>query len=276
MDIPLAKILLVEDNAGDAKLAQEALNEIDFPHQLYIVSDGVEAMDFLFKREKFKESAIEPDLIILDLNLPRKDGREVLAEIKDHPDLKKIPVVVLTSSSAEKDITAAFKNHANRYVKKPLSFEAFVESMRKIKYFYLSYDKMPEDDYRRQEDAMKHKLLIIDDNKGDIDLIKEMLASLDIFFADIITAQTGEEGIKQAVELKPTIAIIDTRLPGMDGFHTCQKIKEALGSKIKVVVMTGVFDAVDAIQARKAGADEYGVKTADCESILRCIKSFLG
>ena len=270
-----AEILLVEDNAGDAKLAQEALNDVNFHHNLHIAVDGVEAMDFLYKREKFKDITVTPDLIILDLNLPRKDGREVLAEIKNNLDFKKIPVVVLTSSSAEKDITESFKHHANRYIKKPLSFEAFVEAMERIKYFYSSYSKMPEDDYLRQEEAMKQKLLIIDDNKGDIDLIKEMLTNLDIFFGDIITAQTGEDGVKKAAEYKPTIALIDTRLPGMNGFHTCKEIRKLLGSNVKIIVMTGVFDSVDAIQARKAGADEYGVKTANCESILRCIKSFL-
>jgi CheY-like chemotaxis protein len=138
----IADILLVEDNAGDARLAQEALKDSKVKNQLYIVSDGVEATDFLFKRNKYKD-APTPDLIILDLNLPKKDGREVLAEIKADEDLKRIPVVILTISKAEEDIVKAYNLHANCFITKPLNLNKFMDVVKSIEDFWLTIVKLP-------------------------------------------------------------------------------------------------------------------------------------
>lgn len=138
----LADILLVEDNPGDARLAEEALKDSKVKNQLHIVMDGLAATDFLFKRNEYKD-APTPDIILLDLNLPKKDGREVLAEIKADEKLKRIPVVILTMSDAEKDILKVYDLHANCYITKPLDLDKFMEVVRSIEDFWLTIVKLP-------------------------------------------------------------------------------------------------------------------------------------
>jgi len=135
-------ILLVEDNPGDVRLAQEALKDSKVNNQLYVVEDGVEAMAFLRRQEKYAGMP-RPDLILLDLNLPRKSGREVLAEVKSDDDLKRIPVVVLTVSKAEEDIIKCYNNYANCYITKPLDFNQFMEITKTIEEFWLTIVKLP-------------------------------------------------------------------------------------------------------------------------------------
>jgi chemotaxis family two-component system response regulator Rcp1 len=136
------EILLVEDSPGDVRLTVEALKEAKVHNRLSVVRDGVEAMEFLQKKEPFK-SVIRPDLILLDLNLPRKDGREVLAEIKSDPKLRQIPVVVLTTSRAEEDVLRAYDLHANCYITKPVDFEQFMSVVKSIEDFWLTVVKLP-------------------------------------------------------------------------------------------------------------------------------------
>ncbi len=133
-------ILLVEDNPGDVRLIQEAMRENNF--KLHVVKDGMEALDFLFRRGKF-EAAEKPDLIILDLNLPKKDGHEVLAEIKTDRELKRIPVIVLTTSYARSDITKTYASHANCFITKPTGLEHFIKVMRAIELFWLEIVELP-------------------------------------------------------------------------------------------------------------------------------------
>jgi two-component system, chemotaxis family, response regulator Rcp1 len=135
-------ILLVEDNLGDARLTQEALKESKMLNTLHHVKDGVEAMEFLRKEGRHKDSPT-PDIILLDLNLPRKDGREVLAELKAMPRLKNIPVVVLTTSDAEQDIVMSYNLHANCYITKPVDLDKFIEIVHGIENFWLSIVKLP-------------------------------------------------------------------------------------------------------------------------------------
>jgi two-component system, chemotaxis family, response regulator Rcp1 len=135
-------ILLVEDNPGDSRLALEALKESKLRNNLHIVTDGIEAMDFLFKRGKHAQVP-RPDLILLDLNLPKKDGREVLAEIKSDPDLKRIPVVILTISKAEEDVLKTYNLHANCFITKPLDLNQFVTVVKSIEDFWLTIVKLP-------------------------------------------------------------------------------------------------------------------------------------
>ena len=135
-------ILLVEDNPGDVRLAREALKESKMRNNLFVVEDGVEAMDFLYRRGKYLE-APRPDLILLDLNLPRKSGREVLAGVKSDDSLKRIPVVILTVSEDEQDIVRAYDLHANCYVTKPIDFDQFMKITRSIEEFWLTIVKLP-------------------------------------------------------------------------------------------------------------------------------------
>ena len=138
------EILLVEDNPGDARLAREALKESKVHNNLHHVLDGVEAMRFLRREGAYAEMAV-PDLILLDLNLPRKDGREVLAEIKDDAELRLVPVVVLTTSSAERDLVKSYDLHANAYVVKPIDLDRFIEIVQAIENFWFSIVKLPQD-----------------------------------------------------------------------------------------------------------------------------------
>ena len=136
------EVLLVEDNPGDAQLTRIALEESKISIHLNVVEDGVEAMAFLRKQEKYVKAA-HPDIVLLDLNLPRKDGREVLAEIKGDENLRRIPVVVLTTSQAEEDILKAYNLCANCYITKPVDFDQFVEIVQSIENFWFAIVKLP-------------------------------------------------------------------------------------------------------------------------------------
>lgn len=136
------EILLVEDNPGDADLAREALNGSKMNNSLYVVDDGEKAMAFL-RREAPYTDAPTPDLILLDLNLPRMDGRQVLAEIKSDEALKRIPVVILTTSRAEEDVLKSYNLHANCYITKPIDLDQFLHVVRSIEDFWLSIVVLP-------------------------------------------------------------------------------------------------------------------------------------
>lgn len=135
-------ILLVEDNPGDVELVREALSESTRRHTLSVVRDGVQALKYLRRQEPYANRPL-PDLVLLDLNLPRKSGREVLEEIKTSPDLQWLPVVVLTSSKAEEDILKSYSLHANCYVTKPVDFEQFMGVVKAIEDFWLTTVKLP-------------------------------------------------------------------------------------------------------------------------------------
>jgi CheY-like chemotaxis protein len=139
------EILLVEDNPGDVRLTREALREGKVHNNLYIAKDGVEALAFLRREGAEFADAVRPDLILLDLNLPRKDGREVLEEIKADPSLRHIPVVVLTSSEAEQDIVRAYDLHANCYVSKPVDLDQFITVVQSIENFWFTIVKLPSE-----------------------------------------------------------------------------------------------------------------------------------
>jgi CheY-like chemotaxis protein len=138
----LIEILLVEDNEGDIGLIEEVLEETRIKNILHVATNGEEAIQFLYGEGKFS-GFTHPDIILLDLNLPKKDGREVLREIKEDSNLKKIPVVILTTSGAEKDILRAYELHANAYVTKPLDFDQFINVVESIVSFWLEIVKLP-------------------------------------------------------------------------------------------------------------------------------------
>jgi chemotaxis family two-component system response regulator Rcp1 len=136
------EVLLVEDSPGDVRLTQEALKDAKVHINLRVVRDGIDAMAFLM-REGAYATAARPDLILLDLNLPRKDGREVLKEIKENPELKSIPVVILTTSASEADILRSYELHANCYITKPVNLDGFLTVVKSIDSFWLSIVKLP-------------------------------------------------------------------------------------------------------------------------------------
>lgn len=136
------EILLVEDNPGDIRLTQEALKEGRIHNNLNVVRDGISALDYLQQKGAYAK-ATRPDLILLDLNLPKMDGREVLAKIKSDPRLKRIPVVILTTSKNEEDILKTYNLHANCYITKPVDLEQFFEVIRSIEGFWLTIVRLP-------------------------------------------------------------------------------------------------------------------------------------
>jgi CheY-like chemotaxis protein len=137
------EILLVEDNPGDVRLIIEAMREAKLDNRFHVVEDGVEAMQFLRREGRFGD-APRPDLILLDLNLPKKDGRAVLAEVKADPALKRIPVVVLTTSQAEEDVLRAYDLHANCYITKPVDMEQFMKVVAQIDEFWVRVVTLPK------------------------------------------------------------------------------------------------------------------------------------
>jgi CheY-like chemotaxis protein len=141
-DAPI-EVLLVEDDPGDVQLTREAFEEHKVRNRLTVVSDGVDALAYLRRDAEVYPDAVRPDLILLDLNLPRVDGREVLQQIKGDPDLRSIPVVVLTTSQADEDIVRSYNLHANAYVTKPVDFDRFISVVRQIDEFFVSVVKLP-------------------------------------------------------------------------------------------------------------------------------------
>ncbi len=139
------EILMVEDSPSDAQLTIAALEAAKITNHLIHVEDGVDAMEFLLRQGRYAD-APRPDLVLLDLNLPRKDGREVLAELKSHPDLKTIPVVVLTTSQSEQDVLRSYELHANCYVVKPVDFAQFMAVVKSIEHFWLAVVTLPVED----------------------------------------------------------------------------------------------------------------------------------
>lgn len=136
------QILLVEDNPGDVRLTIEALRGAKVANELHVVADGEEAIEFLRQTGRHTE-APRPDIVLLDLNLPRLDGREVLANVKSDPDLAKIPIIVLTSSTAEQDIEESYGLHANCYISKPVDFTEFIHAVRSLEGFWLKIVRLP-------------------------------------------------------------------------------------------------------------------------------------
>lgn len=136
------EILLAEDNPGDVRLTEKALDHGSILNNLHVVSDGIEAVKFLRREGEYAEKP-NPDLVLLDLNMPKKDGREVLEDMKADPELRRIPVVVLTSSEAEEDVVRSYELNANAYLTKPVDFDGFVDIVKRIEDFWFSVVKMP-------------------------------------------------------------------------------------------------------------------------------------
>ena len=138
-----AEVLLAEDNSGDVVLTKKALKQGKLANNLHVVADGVEAMRYLRQEAEYAD-ALRPDLILLDLNMPRKDGKEVLADIDEEDELSRIPVVVLTSSESEADIARSYELSANAYLTKPVDFDGFVEIVNRLEGFWFQVVKLPE------------------------------------------------------------------------------------------------------------------------------------
>ena len=273
------EILLVEDNPGDARLAAEALKETGIDAHLHWACDGVGAMSFL-RREGEDAAAPRPDLILLDLNLPKKDGRELLADLKGDPDLRAIPVIVLTCSQAEIDRQKAYDLQANCYITKPLHWKDFLGTIRAIGDFWLTQVRLPgsreasrPQTSEARSDAPRGlrgtvgeatgagtlKILLIEDNPGDARLVREMLADEGSSGSEVVDVGRLSDGLQRLGQEKFDAILLDLSLPDSQGLDTLVKL-QANVTGVPLVVLTGLEDEALAARALRQGAQDYLVK----------------
>ncbi len=282
------EILLVEDSPSDRLLATEALAQAKILNNIHAVEDGVAAMLFLRRQGKYA-SAPRPDLILLDLNLPRKDGRAVLAEIKADDSLKMIPVVVLTTSTADEDVLRAYGLHANCYIAKPVEFPKFIDVIHAIESFWFEIVSLPLPignlpkssspllpssalEFKPARPAPKPsdqtlQILLVEDNETDVLLLEIALAhASSIKFEMTRTARLSEAVEKLQVE-RFDIILTDLGLPDSRGLDTFLKLQnEAKGTPI--IVMTGLDEEEFGLRALQSGAQDFLVKHNVSESLL--------
>lgn len=280
MDRPeIRDILLVEDNSGDAELAAEALSEGNRRHRLHQVRDGEEALAFLRRKPPF-EAAPTPHLLLVDLNLPRRDGRELLTEIKNDPDLRRIPVVVLTTSEADRDVAAAYDLHANCYITKPIELQRFIEVLQAIESFWFTVVKLPPmpcpmaTTKSQAIAAMKRilQVLFIEDNPGDVELIEALLDDLDTRHVELTVANTLNRGCALLEDNAFDVVLLDLSLPDASGLEPLRRLR-AVRDRVPVVIFTGLADDTVGLQAMQEGAQDYLIKgQVDGQLLVRTVR----
>jgi CheY-like chemotaxis protein len=295
MEARPVRILLVEDNPGDVDLTLEAFRAVEVPHELSHTWNGEAALAYL-RGEGEYTWATRPDMILLDLNLPRKDGREVLAEIKQDPELCEIPVIVLTTSHAERDIQEAYRLHANSYIVKPVELEEFFSAVRLVEQYWLSLTALPSGwkPWGPAEAAAEPpvppkpeppagpavalplpegltRVLLVEDHPGDVELIQEYLAATESGLSVEVVAS-----LSRARERLQTggidLVLLDLSLPDSMGLDTFSRVFEVIPD-VPIVVLSGLADEAVATRAVQAGAQDYLVKgDVDERLILRTLR----
>lgn len=268
-------ILMVEDNPADIELMKEALQESKILTKIFIASDGVEALQFLSQEGKY-EKAARPDLVILDLNLPKKDGREVLEQMKNDPYLKSIPVVILSSSDSDTDIIKSYNLGANCYVTKPIGLEQFLTIIQSIGDFWFSVVKLPSREIIKQYkkfasnvpsphevNPFKHHLrvLLIEDNPADAELLTEHLITSITPSFEIKNEPTLKQGIETFLSQAGgfDVILLDLSLPDSSQLVTLTRLRNSIKGP-PVIVLTGNEDMNLAIQTIRSGAQDFLVK----------------
>lgn len=252
-----ANVLLVEDNPGDIRLILEAFKECKASIKFHFVKDGEAAMSYL-NREGQYSNAKCPDLILLDLNLPKKDGREVLAEIKADENLEHIPVLVLTSSKAESDITQAYDMHASSFITKPNSPKRFSKMVQQIEKYWLSKDKLK---LLYSDVGIRNiKVLMIDDNPGDTQMIWELISSYKEIRFVLETMDQLSDGVALLKEKYYDVILLDLLLPDSQGLETFYSV-HAVAPDVPIVILSGLQDEELIIKAVEEGAQDYIVKS---------------
>ncbi len=261
------QILLVEDNPADDLLAREAFRSATARTVLHRVEDGLEALAFLRRQGRFKD-APRPDLVLLDLNLPRMDGRETLAEIKADPRLRAIPVLVLTTSQAEEDVAGAYGLHANGYVRKPVEYDDFVALVAAIDAFWLGCATLPEESpaeipaatpaeaWSRVQTA---RLLLIEDSASDVFLLEAALAESNALKFEL--THVGRLAAARTLMRHQNfdVVIVDLGLPDSNGLATLREV-QTHGGGAAVIVLTGLDDEEAGLAALREGAQDFIVK----------------
>ena len=229
----------MEDSPADVRLTREALKEAKVLNALHVVQDGMAALAFLRKQGQYADSP-RPDLILLDLNLPKKDGREVLAEIKQDEHLKRIPVVVLTTSRAEEDVVRSYDLHANAYVTKPVDLEQFLEVIRHLRRILAGRgDAAAQAEQRESRRPMK--ALLVEDNPADARLIREMLKEPPAGAFSSSTWTRLDSALERLRQEPFDVVLLDLGLPDSQGMETLTRAQKA-GGGLPIVVLTGLDD----------------------------------
>jgi diguanylate cyclase (GGDEF)-like protein/PAS domain S-box-containing protein len=264
------QVLLVEDSPRDVRLTQEAFRDSNRSIRLHVASDGLEAMRFLM-REKPHQHAPRPDLILLDLNLPKMDGREVLARIKADESLKTIPIVVLASSDAQVDIASSYQLQANCYLTKPVELDAFENMVKSINDFWVTKAKFPQRANQPKKKSIR-MLLVVEDNPGDARLLREMFkdeASSDIEWAHVTCMGEAEAYLAKH---KVDIILLDLGLPDAQGLEAVRRAHVA-APRVPLVVLTALDDESVAAETLKEGAQDYLIKgEIEARGLLRALR----
>ena len=265
-------ILLVEDNPDDVELTLRAFRKNNIANKMAIVRDGAEALDFLFCRGDYchRDIADLPRLILLDLNLPKLDGLQVLERLRADERTRLVPVVILTSSKEEQDMIRGYRHGANSYVRKPVDFNAFVDAVRQIGLYWLLINEMPPSNVavaaqwplrqsRPDMNSKTVKVLLIEDNPDDAALIRRKLGKAVNSRFTVIPAMKLAEGLEQFSKAAPDVILSDLGLPDSHGLDTVTKIL-CDAPHIPLVVLSGFDDEAIAIKAVQLGAQDYLVK----------------
>ena len=265
------EILLVEDSPTDRLMAVEALQEAGIDHRLHTVSNGIDAMSYLRHEGRFSAAA-RPDVILLDLNLPRKDGREVLIEIKNDEHLRSIPVVVLTTSDAADDVAASYAHHANSYVQKPLDFARFTALVRAIGDYWCHVATLPpEDAARRTRRAAELRaraasspggalrVLLVEDDPVTVLLVRDLLSTSTIASFEVESVARVSELARRADLDTFHVFLTDLGLPDSQGLETYRRVRARVSGR-PVIVLTGLDDETTGLDALRQGAQDYLVK----------------
>lgn len=269
------EILLVEDNPGDVDLTKESLHEWKILNNLHVVEDGVEAIAFLRGQGKY-EHAPRPDLIFLDLNLPKKDGREVLGEIKSDRYFKTIPVVILSTSDADMDIVKTYGLGANCYIVKPIGIENFMNVLRSVGEFWFTIVKLPSIEllrqYRQSLSAVTQettisarpknhiRVLVVDDNPADSDFVKEVLSEQKKPSFHTATCDRLETAMEMLRRSEFDVVLLDLGLPDSQGIETYNKLAFKF-PHVAIIINTDRDDNELALNAIYAGAQDYIIKS---------------
>lgn len=261
------EILLVEDNPGDVRLTAEMLKQAKLLNRLSVATDGEQALAMLQRTDAYAHQPL-PDLILLDLNLPGLDGRELLERIRDDSTLSRIPVVVLTQSGADADIRRAYDAYASCYIRKPVDLDQFLGVMQSIGHFWLSVVTLPAGSGARP-DAMP--VLLVEDEPGDARLVKELLHEADPRYLLHVVGSLAEAQ-QQLRRYRFAAVLLDLGLPDSQGLQTLRAVLQTAGP-MPLVVMSGRDDENLALRAIQLGAQDYVVKgRGDGEHLARALR----
>ncbi len=261
------EILLVEDNPGDVRLTLEALKDSKLLNHLQVVSDGVEAIQYLRRLGRFHD-AIRPDLVLLDLNLPRKSGHEVLEEIKNDPLLRQIPVTIITNSGNETDIEHAYQGYANCYITKPVDFSRFIQIVRGFEDFWVNIVRLPRSDKDTSPGVVR--VLVVEDNAADARLIAESLTSSHLTL-EVERVEDLAGALARIEQGNLDVTLLDLGLPDSVGLETVHRVHRS-APHLPIVVLSGQNDREIAIRAVRAGAQDFLTKDLlNDESLQRAL-----